>query len=73
MTVKHKNTTKKSITSTTKVLANEVAVCPTTARDAQVAVLVVSLVVNLFFLTAWVLLQVTSQYDYAVASAIFTR
>lgn len=42
-------------------------------RDAIMALLIVSLTVNLFFLTAWVTLKVTSIYDSQVAAFLFTR
>lgn len=42
-------------------------------KDAVVALLIVSLTINLFILTAWVTLQVTSIYDTEVAAFLFTR
>ena len=42
-------------------------------RDLALAVLIVSLTVNLFVLVGWVTLQVTSVYDSQVASFLFTR
>lgn len=42
-------------------------------KDAVVALLIVSLVINLFILTAWVTLQVTSVYDTQVATFLFSR
>jgi hypothetical protein len=44
-----------------------------TAEDLRNAVLIVSLVINLYFLTAWVMLQVTTRYDIAVAELLFSR
>lgn len=44
-----------------------------TAEDLRSAVLIVSLVINLYFLTAWVMLQVTTRYDIAVAELLFNR
>ncbi len=45
----------------------------TTGEDLRMAVLIVSVVINLFFLIAWVTLQVTDVYDGAVASMLFER
>ncbi len=45
----------------------------TTGEDFRTALLIVSLIINLFFLIAWVMLQVTDVYDGAVASALFDR
>lgn len=45
----------------------------TMAEDFRNSVLIVSLLVNLFILTAWVTLQVTTQYDYSVSAFIFGR
>lgn len=42
-------------------------------KDAMVAVLIVSLTINMFVLIAWVALQVTSVYDAEVAAFLFTR
>lgn len=42
-------------------------------RDLIAAVLIVSVVINLTVLIAWVLLQVTTHYDAAVASLLFVR
>ncbi len=42
-------------------------------RDLIAAVLIVSVVINLTVLIAWVLLQVTTHYDTAIASLLFVR
>lgn len=42
-------------------------------KDVVLAVLIVSLTINLFVLVGWVTLQVTSVYDTQVASFLFTR
>ena len=44
-----------------------------TNRDAMVALLIVSLTINMFILVGWVTLQVTSAYDAQVASFLFVR
>jgi len=46
---------------------------PTTADDVKSALLVVSLVINLFILIAWLTIQVTTKYDLQVATILFTR
>lgn len=43
------------------------------SEDLKHSVLIVSIVANLFVLTAWILLQVTTQYDSQIASFLFTR
>jgi hypothetical protein len=40
-------------------------------RDAKNAILIVSVVANLFVLTSWLVLQVTSQYDAQFANFLF--
>jgi len=42
-------------------------------EDLKHSVLIVSIVANLFILTAWILLQVTTRYDNQIASFLFTR
>jgi len=44
-----------------------------TSQDLRNAVLIVSLVINLYFLIAWVMLQVTTRYDATVAELLFSR
>lgn len=41
------------------------------SQDLKTAVLIVSVLVNLVLLTAWIALQVTSTYDAQVASVLF--
>lgn len=41
------------------------------SQDLKNAVLVVSLVANLFIFTAWLAVQVTSRYDAQLASFLF--
>ena len=43
------------------------------SEDLKHSVLIVSIVANLFVLTAWIMLQVTTQYDNQIASFLFTR
>lgn len=42
-------------------------------RDLIAAVLIVSVVINLVVLITWIMLQVTSHYDAAIASLLFVR
>lgn len=58
-------------TSETDAIA--IATVDNTARDAVIALLIVSLAVNLFVLIAWVTLKVTSVYDSEVAAFLFIR
>jgi hypothetical protein len=44
-----------------------------TTRDAAIALLIVSVVINLFFLIGWVTLRVTTAYDAEVANFLFIR
>lgn len=67
-----KKKTNKVIDTTIENEAAAVAVSQVN-KDAVIALLIVSLVINLFILTAWVTLQVTSVYDNQVASFLFTR
>lgn len=48
--------------------ANQVLV-----RDLMVAVLIVSVVINLFVLIGWITLQVTHTYDVQLAKFLFIR
>jgi hypothetical protein len=71
------NTTKKPVASKKQAIAT-VAATPVSSttqsdEDAKNALLIVSLAVNIFVLVAWVTLQVTSAYDYQVASFLFVR
>ena len=43
------------------------------SQDLKTAVLIVSVVANLFIFTAWVALQVTTQYDMQIAGFLFNR
>lgn len=51
----------------------EDAVVTQLGRDVKSALLIVSLVINLFILTTWVTLLVTNQFDSQLSAAIFTR
>ena len=51
----------------------EVAISSHVTQDLKNSLLVVSLVANLIVVTAWIAIQVTSQYDSQLASFLFTR
>jgi hypothetical protein len=42
-------------------------------EDLKHSILIVSVVANLVVLTAWIALQVTTQYDAQIASFLFSR
>jgi len=73
----------KSATSTKKAkVTKDIAVEETpisdvltyrTAEDVKTALLVVSLVINVFILIGWITLQVTHQYDAQIATFLFVR
>jgi hypothetical protein len=66
MTVKTKNTIENQTTE-----AENAVVLSHMGQDLKNSVLIVSLVANLIVLTAWIALQVTTQYDTQLASFIF--
>ena len=70
-----KRKTNKKATTEAEATTNELLATSSTQinRDVMTAVLIVSLLVNLFVLTAWVTLQVTTAYDAQVASFLFAR
>jgi len=67
-----KNTTKKEQIEAVMELARPIP-SSQMSQDLKTAVLIVSVVVNLFVLTTWIALQVTTQYDGQIASFLFTR
>lgn len=60
--------TQESETVVATILAHEQV-----GYDLKTAVLIVSVVANLFVVTTWLALQVTSQYDAALASFFLGR
>lgn len=42
-------------------------------EDLKHSILIVSIIANLFVLTTWIALQVTTQYDAEIASFLFSR
>ena len=65
----NKRKTNKTVQTGTQAVAVDAQI----NRDLALAVLIVSLTVNLFVLVGWVTLQVTSVYDAQVASFLFAR
>lgn len=65
---------KANITKNKSIQTDE-AILPSSnlSQDLKNAVLIVSVVVNLFIFTAWIALQVTTQYDAQLANFLFTR
>lgn len=43
------------------------------SQDLKNSILIVSIVANLFIFTAWIALQVTTQYDTELATFLFHR
>jgi hypothetical protein len=65
-----KNNTQKQETETNIEIAfDELKV----NEDLKHSILIVSVVANLVVLTAWIALQVTTQYDAQIASFLFSR
>lgn len=66
--------TQKTNTNTdtsTSPLQEQLLVASPLSHDVKTAVLIVSVVANLIVLTAWIAIQVTSQYDAQLASLLF--
>ena len=53
--------------------AEERIVEMTIGEDVRNAVLIVSLLINMFILITWIMLQVTTEYDYAISAMVFGR
>jgi hypothetical protein len=69
--VQKTNTAKKE--SNIETVAMEAVQVSHMSQDLKTAVLIVSVVANLFIFTAWLALQVTTQYDNQIASFLFNR
>lgn len=69
MAQKTTNTTKNESTG----MATEMVQASHMSQDLKTAVLIVSVVANLFIFTAWIALQVTTQYDTQIAGFLFSR
>lgn len=59
--------------TTTQETTAEVAVASHLSRDLRNAVLIVSVVANLFVFTMWLVLQMTAQYDASLAATLLGR
>ena len=57
----------------TEAEAGQAAAVSHMSQDLKNAVLIVSVVANLFVFTMWLMLQVTTQYDSQIASLLFNR
>jgi hypothetical protein len=64
-----KNTKKQTLSTSVK----GEAVYSTLRDDVKNSLLVLSLIVNLYIFTLWLVLQVTTQYDAQIANFLFTR
>jgi hypothetical protein len=66
MTEKTKNI--EELSPAEAVIANQYV-----SQDLKHSILIVSVVANLFVLTAWIALQVTAQFDSQLANFLFNR
>ena len=66
---------KQQTTNTTSTTENDMTatVVSGMSQDVRNSVLIVSLIANLFVLTAWIALQVTNQYDVQLANFLFNH
>ena len=65
-------TAKTKKTNSTEIVATEISMpASDMGKDLKNAILIVSLVANLIILTTWIALQVTTRYDYQLATFIF--
>lgn len=69
---------KKTTNTTQNETTGEQVVAPALAdlkmnQDLKHSILIFSLIANLFIFTAWIAMQVTTQYDMQVASFLFSR
>ena len=64
----------KQKTKTTKTQENASEVALTyLAQDVKTSILIVSVLINLFFLSLWIALQATSQFDASLVSFFLGR
>lgn len=71
-----KQKTNKPTTPTTRTTDTKVqkgVIYSQLSYDLKSSLLIVSVAANLFVMTAWIALQVTSQYDSQISSFLFTR
>lgn len=62
-----------STTRTTDIKVQKGVIYSQLSYDLKSSLLIVSVAANLFVMTAWIALQVTSQYDSQISSFLFTR
>ena len=68
-----KRKTNKKIIQQTPTDVEVLTTMTQTNRDLVAAILIVSLLVNLFVLIGWVTLKVTTVYDAQISTFLFTR
>lgn len=69
-----KEKTNKNQTTESQPASMEAAITTShMSQDLKTAVLVVSVIANLFVFTAWLALQVTTKYDVQIANFLFNR
>lgn len=68
-----KQKTKNPTTRTTDTKIQKDVIYSQLSYDLKSSLLIVSVAANLFVMTAWIALQVTSQYDSQISSFLFTR
>ncbi len=65
---------KKQTTNTTATLdSTTAAVVSSIGQDLKNSILIVSVIANLYVLTAWIALQVTTRYDTQLVNFLFNR
>ena len=64
---------KKTIIETTEQAAESVLPVSQMSQDLKTAVLIVSVLANLFVFTTWIALQVTTKFDAQIANFLFNR
>lgn len=64
---------KKTIIETTEQAAESVLPVSQMSQDLKTAVLIVSVLANLFVFTTWIALQVTTEFDTQIANFLFNR
>jgi hypothetical protein len=64
---------KKTATIQTENAIESVLPASQMSQDLKTAVLIVSVLANLFVFTAWIALQVTTKFDVQIANFLFNR
>jgi hypothetical protein len=63
----------KAKTTKTLSVTPEQAATTELSQDLRNSILIVSLIINLFFLSLWIALQITSQFDSSLVSFFLAR